>query len=87
MYAEQKEWELGPLEVDVRCEVDDAGRVAIVRTVLVPDHLRVDQVAALWRVADRSPVTVALQAGTPIETTFRSSARGDRSSASGDGDS
>jgi putative redox protein len=77
MYAERKEVDLDTLEVDVRCEIDDGGRVAIVRTITVPDHLRVDQVAALWRIADRSPVTVALQAGMSIETTFRSSARGD----------
>jgi putative redox protein len=71
MYAARKGWELTALEVDVRYDVDDGGRSTIDRTITVPIDLRAEQRARLADVAERTPVTVAVRTGTPINTTFR----------------
>jgi putative redox protein len=74
MYAERKGWELTSIEVDVRYDVDaDGGRV-IVRTVAVPAELPPEQRARLVEIAERTPVTLAVRGGTPIDTTFTTSA-------------
>jgi hypothetical protein len=50
---------------------EPAGQGAISRTITVPADLPSDRVDALGRIAERTPVSLALQAGTPITTTFR----------------
>jgi putative redox protein len=56
--------------VDVRYDTDDDGRSAIVRTITVPLGLTPEQRERLADVAERTPVTLAIRAGTPITTTF-----------------
>jgi putative redox protein len=69
MYAERHGWPLRTIEVEARYDVtDDDAR--IVRTVTVPPDLPVDQRRRLEEIAERTPVTNAVPAGTPIATTF-----------------
>jgi putative redox protein len=68
MYAERKGWELTTLDVDVRYDVDDAGRATIERTVTVPAALPAEQRARLGEIAERTPVTLAVRGGTAIAT-------------------
>ena len=70
MYAKRKGWELTSIEVDVRYNVDDDGNRAIARTVTIPAYFTPEQRERLAAVAERTPVTLALRSGTPIETTF-----------------
>lgn len=71
MYAAHKGWELASVEVDVRYDTDDGGGRAIERTITVPAELTPEQRERLADIADRTPVTLAIGAGTPITTTFR----------------
>jgi putative redox protein len=70
MYAERKGWELTALEVDARFDRDDDGHGSIQRTITVPVDLPSDQRNRLAEIAERTPVTLAIQNGTPIITTF-----------------
>ncbi|MDQ1425426.1 MAG: putative redox protein [Acidimicrobiaceae bacterium] len=73
MYAARKGWELASLEVDARYDVVDETREgSIVRTITFPHDLPADQRDRLADLAERTPVTVAVRAGTPITTTVRS---------------
>ena len=72
MYAERKGWELALVDVDVRYDVDVDGRAVIERNITVPVDLAPEQRQRLADVAERTPVTLAIRAGTPIATTFRS---------------
>jgi len=49
---------------------DKRGKIA--RTITVPIDLPVEQRDRLADIAERTPVTLAIRAGTPITTTFRS---------------
>ena len=71
MYAEHKGWNLVRIDVDVRYDVDDTGEGALIRTISCPSDLTDDQLEGLGRTAERTPVTLALRAGTPITTTIR----------------
>jgi putative redox protein len=72
MYAVRKGWELATIEVDVRYDLGDDGRGAIARTITLPFELPAEQRDRLADVAERTPVTLAVRAGTPITTTLRS---------------
>ncbi|HEY3701706.1 MAG TPA: OsmC family protein [Acidimicrobiales bacterium] len=74
MYAERHDWELSTIEVDVRYDVDDDRQGTIARSITVPGDLPGDQVDALASIAERTPVTRAIRAGTPITTTMRQGA-------------
>ena len=71
MYAERHDWELSTIDVDVRYDVDDERRGTIARSITVPAGLAGEQVDALASIAERTPVTRAIRAGTPITTTMR----------------
>ena len=71
MYAAHKGWELSKIDVDIRYDINDDGQATIKRTITVPADLPSDQRSALARTAERTPVTLAIQAGTPISTTFQ----------------
>ena len=71
MYAERHDWELSTIEVDVRYDVDDDRRGTMARSITVPGVLSGEQVDALASIAERTPVTRAVRAGTPITTTMR----------------
>ena len=70
MYATHKGWELTAVKIDVRYDVDDEGQHVIERTITVPADLTTEQRDRLARIAERTPVTLAIRAGTPISTTF-----------------
>jgi putative redox protein len=70
MYAKRKGWELTSIDVDVRLDLDGDGERSIVRTITVPSGLLPEQHARLVDIAERTPVTLAVRSGTPIDTTF-----------------
>jgi putative redox protein len=70
MYAERHDWELTSIVVDVRYDIDDDKRGTITRRITVPADLPAESLDALTSVAERTPVTLALKAATPISTTF-----------------
>jgi putative redox protein len=71
MYAERHDWELASVVVDVRYDIDGDRKGAIERTITFPADLPAERVDALASIAERTPVTVALRAGTPITTTIQ----------------
>lgn len=71
MYAERKGWTVAAIEVDVRYDMDDDGQPSIIRTITVPTDLPADHRDRLAGIAERTPVTLAVRAGTPITTTLR----------------
>jgi putative redox protein len=71
MYAERKNWFLESVEVDARYDISEGGRASIDRTVTLPASLSDEQRDRLAEIAERTPVTVAVRAGTPIATTIR----------------
>jgi putative redox protein len=72
MYAARNGWALAAIEVDVRYDIADDGQASITRTITVPADLPADRRDRLAAVAERTPVTLAVRAGTPITTTLRS---------------
>jgi putative redox protein len=68
MYAERTGWAPTSLEVDVRYDVADDGQASIDRTITVPADLSQEQRDRLTDIAERTPVTLAVRAGTPITT-------------------
>lgn len=73
MYAARKGWDLTTIGVDTRYDVGDDGHSAIVRTITVPADFTPEQRERLADVAERTPVTLAIRAGTAIDTTFEAS--------------
>jgi putative redox protein len=72
MYAERKGWDLATIEVDVRYDVAEDGQASIDRTITLAADLPAEQREHLAGIAERTPVTLAVRAGTPITTTVRS---------------
>ncbi|MEA2617475.1 MAG: putative redox protein [Chloroflexota bacterium] len=71
MYSARKGWELTTIDVDVRDRLGKDRRRTIERTITVPVDLPAEQLKSLVAIAERTPVTLAIQGGTPITTTFR----------------
>jgi len=74
MYAARKGWELAAIDVDVRYDLAEDGLGAIERTITLPTEVPVDQRLRFAEIAERTPVTLAVRAGTPITTTIEPSA-------------
>jgi putative redox protein len=72
MYAERKGWEVTPMEVDIRLNLDDADALSIERIVTLPNALTGEQLEHIAGIAERTPVTLALKRGTSIVTSFTS---------------
>ena len=72
MYADRKGWPLASIDVDVRHKVPEDGDAWIERTITLPDDLPQQQRDRLADIAERTPVTLAVRAGTPITTTIAS---------------
>ncbi|WP_376097180.1 OsmC family protein [Roseomonas sp. CCTCC AB2023176] len=70
MYAHRKEWPLEGVGVDLRYEETD-GAVGIHRELSLRGPLDEAQRARLADIAERTPVTLALRAGTPVRTTLK----------------
>lgn len=68
MYAERKAWPLRTAEADCEFLRDDTGS-RIVRRIVVRGELDEAQRTRLAEIAERTPVTLTVKAGTPIETT------------------
>ncbi len=71
MYAERKGWNFAAIEVEARYDLADDGSASIHRTITMPAELPADQHDRLADIAERTPVTKAVRAGTPITTTMR----------------
>jgi putative redox protein len=72
MYASRKGWNITTIKVEVRYDITDGTAASIARTITLPEPFPSDQQARLAEIAERTPVTLAVRAGTPINTTFRS---------------
>jgi len=68
MYAERKGWPLSDVRVQARYVIED-DRPEINRTIRLVGDLDDEQRTHLMDIAERTPVTKALAAGTPIRTT------------------
>jgi putative redox protein len=71
MYAERRGWVLSSIDVGVRYDVDDDGHGAIERMITIPVDVSPQQRHRLAEIAERTPVTLAVRAGTPITTRLR----------------
>ena len=65
MYADRKEWPLDSVEVGLRLVNKDGLRIDRVLTIAGLDE---EQKARLADIAERSPVTLTLTGGLPIDT-------------------
>jgi putative redox protein len=70
MYAVRKRWELTSIDVDIRYDLDDDNQLSIARRITLPVDLPEEQRERFAEIAERTPVTLAIRAGTPITTTF-----------------
>jgi putative redox protein len=68
MYADRKQWAIGVIDVDARLIRVSDGESRIVR-VLAIQGADEQQRAKLLEIAERTPVTLTLKAGIPINTT------------------
>jgi putative redox protein len=68
MYAERKGWELGAIHVDLRLVKTPEGAEKIERGLRFGGTLDDEQRARLLEIADKTPVTKTVRAGTAIET-------------------
>jgi putative redox protein len=68
MYADRKEWPLESLDVSLRLTGGAEDR-RIVRTI-APKGLDTEQAARLANIAERTPVTLTLKGGIPIDTSL-----------------
>lgn len=71
MYADRKGWPLEEIKVDVRVTESDDGSPTVHRRIRLVGDLDDDQRRRLAEVAERTPVTLAIRDGLPIETTYR----------------
>jgi putative redox protein len=70
MYADRKEWQLGGVEVELRC-LKDGDRVRVERVLAFSGTLTSERRDRLADIAERTPVTLALKSGMDIHTTLR----------------
>lgn len=70
MYAQRKGWNVESIEVRVDYEVAEDGQAHVERTITLPADLTQEQRDRLADIAERTPVTLAVKAGTPITTTI-----------------
>ena len=69
MYCERKDWPATPLEVDARYDIV-AGNRTVLRRITLPAGLDPDQRQRIAEIAEKTPVTKAVRAGTAIVTAF-----------------
>jgi putative redox protein len=72
MYAERKNWPLERVDVRLTYTVKDRATRWIDRTITVHGPLNDDHRAKLAEIAEKTPVTKAVRAGTDIRTALRS---------------
>ncbi|MEY2419465.1 MAG: putative redox protein [Actinomycetota bacterium] len=71
MYAQRKGWDLDAIEVEARYVIADDGARSILRTITLPAGLDGEQRERLAAIAEKTPVTKAVRAGTPITTALK----------------
>ncbi|MEY2474615.1 MAG: putative redox protein [Actinomycetota bacterium] len=71
MYAQRKGWDLDAIEVDARYDIADDGARSILRTITLPAGFDGEQRERLAAIAEKTPVTKAVRAGTPITTALK----------------
>ena len=71
MYAERKQWPLESIEVEAHYDIADDGSRTIMRNITLSDGLDADQRQRIAEIAEKTPVTLAVRAGTAIVTAFR----------------
>ncbi len=71
MYAERKQWPLAGADVELSYIVVDRSTRWIDRKITLRGPLDDNQRAALAGIAEKTPVTKAVRAGTEIRTTVR----------------
>jgi putative redox protein len=69
MYADRKHWPLEGLHVQLTYTVQDRATRWIDRTITLRGPLDDDHRARLAEIADKTPVTKAVRAGSQIRTT------------------
>jgi putative redox protein len=69
MYAERKRWPLTGADVELSYVVQDRSSRWINRVITLRGPLDDEQGAALAAIAEKTPVTLAVRAGTEIRTT------------------
>lgn len=69
MYAERKQWPLETAHVELRY-LKQGDATSIDRRLTLVGGLTADQRKRLADIAERTPVTLALKSGVPIETTL-----------------
>lgn len=67
MYADRKQWDLGPLRVDLRL-TDENGARRIERVLHFDARLSAEQRGRLLEIAEKTPVTLALKTGFALDT-------------------
>jgi putative redox protein len=70
MYADRKDWPLEGLNVQLTYRVQDGATRWIDRAITLRGPLDDDQRARLAEIAEKTPVTKAVRAGTEIRTTI-----------------
>jgi putative redox protein len=70
MYADRKRWPLEGVDVQLAYTVKDRASRWIDRQITLRGPLEDDQRARLAEVAEKTPVTRAVRAGTEIRTTI-----------------
>jgi putative redox protein len=71
MYAERKKWPLAGTDIELSYVVHDRSNRWIDRVITLRGALDDDHRAKLAEVAEKTPVTKAVRAGTEIRTTVR----------------
>ena len=71
MYAQRKGWALDSIEVEARYDVAHDGTRTILRTITLPAGLDEEARTRLAAIAEKTPVTKAVRAGTPIATALK----------------
>jgi putative redox protein len=69
MYADRKEWDVKSIEVDLQFLRRD-GKESIARKLHIEGSVSDEQRARMADIAERTPVTLTLKRGLPIETTL-----------------
>lgn len=68
MYAEKKGWNIGELKVELDLQKNHEGETLIQRTLTSNAVLSDEQWERLLAVSEKTPVTLTVKQGTPIET-------------------
>jgi putative redox protein len=71
MYAQRKGWEFDSIEVETRYDISEHQTRTILRTITLPPGLDEDARTRLAEIAEKTPVTKAVRAGTPIVTALK----------------